>query len=85
MTFKFKRSYCSLVELRPHGNRLSLKGRKVPRTMYAGGRLARPYVIGLSIVSHIGKETHIWTQRLTSQSNWNKSTFLATKRLFPCI
>lgn len=41
MTFKFKRSYWSLVELRPHGNRLRLKWRKVPRTMYARGRLAR--------------------------------------------
>lgn len=85
MTFKFKRSYFSLVELR-----FRLKGRKAPRTIYAGGRLSRPfYVIGfISCLTyrHTGKETtHLWTQCLTSKSNWNKLTFLATKRLFPCI
>jgi len=42
MTFEFKRSYFSLVELK-----FGLKGRKVPRTIYAGGRLSRPfYIVG---------------------------------------
>lgn len=57
MTFKFKRSYCSLVEMRLYKNRLRLKDQE-PRVLEEDHL---DLISQDSSVSHAGKKTsHMW-------------------------